>query len=93
MAFAASDGSFLFFNMTALALFVVGHHEARLCALGLKGMAFRTGPILRALPLNDLSVFINVMTYGTIFQGGLCIVVVMVKSTDRTFQFPKSINL
>lgn len=93
MTFAAGNGTFLGFDMTLLALLVICHSQSGLAALRLQGVAFGTGLTFGTFAFNFFSIFINMMTNGAVFGLRFLIVSVVVKRTDRTLQFPESINL
>lgn len=63
MTFATSDWTLFGFDMTALTLFVVGHHESWLAALRLERMAVGATLVLGTLALDEFSIFVNMMAH------------------------------
>ena len=84
MTLAASDGAFFGIDVAALALLVIGHHQARLGTLGFKRVTIGAGLILGAFAVDEFSIRIDMMANGTVFQGGLFVVNVMIERTYRT---------
>ena len=93
MTFAASDRSFFGLDVAALALFVIGHHQARLGALRFKRVTVGAGLVLGAFALDEFSIRIDMMANGAVFQGSLFVVNVMIECAYRTLQRSKSVNL
>lgn len=48
---------------------------------------------LGAFALDELSIRINVMANGTVFQSGFIVVIIVIESAYRAFQCPESVNL
>ena len=61
MTLATSDRTFLRFDVTALALLVISHHESRLAALRLERMAVAASLILGAIAFDQFSILIDMM--------------------------------
>lgn len=93
MALATGHRALLLFDVTRLALIVIGHAQPRLTALGLESVALRTAAVFGAFALDEFAVFIDMMAFGAILDHGLFVVCVMIEQADRTFQGAESVDL
>jgi len=93
MALATGHGALLLFDVTRLALLVIGHAQPGLIALGLEGVAIRATAVFGAFALDEFAVFIDMMAFGAILDHGLFVMCVMIEHADRAFQGAESVDL
>jgi hypothetical protein len=91
MALAAHDRAFFLLLMTALAIEVIGLHQARPVSFILQAMAVRTALILGRLVFNQFAVLINMVAQVTFLDFRRFIVGLVFKDRRGTLGVLKHI--